>query len=418
MNDNNSSSTFDVLRHRAEEILSEGGRLTELSGVDMLSLIHELEVHQIELEMQNDELRRTRRELEESRKEYADLYELAPVGYVTINKKRIITRANLMASDMLQTPKNDLIGLGFSNFIHSEDHNAYFALVRKIVDGKGTERRGEFRLLRTGTVQFHAQVKVMPSRDGDGKFAGWRIAFLDVSDRKMYAMELERSNRELEDFAFVASHDLEEPLRKIQSFSNMAMKRIGQDIDETSKDYLCRVQSATARMQELLRALLKYSRISTQSKSFGECNLRKAVEEVAGELDLTIFRTKGTVEVFDLPTVLADTAQIRQLFQNLISNALKFHKDDAPPVVKVYTLPGDKDKCLIAVEDNGIGFEQESAEKIFAPFHRLHGRSSPYHGTGMGLAICRRIVERHGGSIVARSEPGKGSTFIISLPCK
>ena len=178
------------------------------------------------------------------------------------------------------------------------------------------------------------------------------------------------------------------------------------------------MQGAAVRLQELLRALLKYSRVSTQSKPFSRCNLRKAVEDVVSDLDLTIDRTRGKIEISDLPVIQADTAQIRQLFQNVITNALKFHKGDTPPMVKVYSLPGDKDTCSIAVEDNGIGFEEEFTGKIFAPFQRLHDRSSQYQGTGMGLAICRKIVERHGGSITARSAPGKGSTFIINLPCK
>jgi light-regulated signal transduction histidine kinase (bacteriophytochrome) len=258
----------------------------------------------------------------------------------------------------------------------------------------------------------------MPCRNGGDRFHGWGIAFLDVSERKKFELELERSNRELQDFAFVASHDLQEPLRKIRTFSNLVMKEAENVLDETSSDYLKRVQRATLRLQELLRALLKYSRVSTQPKPFSKCNLRQAVEEVVGELDLTILRSRGKVEIGDLPVVQADTAQIRQLFQNLLINALKFRKDGVPPLVKVYALPAGKDTCRIAVEDNGIGFDDEFATKIFIPFQRVHGRSSKYEGPGMGLAICRKIVERHGGSIIAQSEPGKGATFIISLPCK
>jgi signal transduction histidine kinase len=171
-------------------------------------------------------------------------------------------------------------------------------------------------------------------------------------------------------------------------------------------------------MQELLLALLQYSRVTTKPEPLKEFNLTAAVEDVTGDLSLLARRTGGKVEISELPVIQAYTAQIRQLFQNLISNALKFHKDNVPPVVKVYALPVDPGSCSIVVEDNGIGFEEEFAERIFAPFQRLHGRSSPFEGTGMGLAICRKIVERHGGSIIARSVPEKGSTFIVTLPRK
>ncbi len=174
---------------------------------------------------------------------------------------------------------------------------------------------------------------------------------------------------------------------------------------------------ATERMQSLLAGLLDYSRVATASEPFEEVDLSDLIGEVISDLEVRIVKTGGEVHFGDLPVISADPTQMRQLFQNLIGNALKFHKPGEKPMVQVRSVSHTDSGCQIIVEDNGIGFEEQYLEKIFAPFQRLHGRSE-YEGTGMGLAICRKIVERHGGSIRAQSEPGKGSTFMIRLPAK
>jgi PAS domain S-box-containing protein len=421
-----SHSKFSELRRRAEELLKErAGEASPFSEAEIMSLIHELEVHQIELDIQNEELRHAHRRLEKTREEYFDLYELAPIAYVTLDKEGIVVRANVMAAKMLGRSEQHLVNRGFSQFIHPGDHSAYFTMIREIADGKTGQSQAEIRLPKGKKSAFYARFVATPTLSAANKFAGWRIAFMDISEQKQaqdelrtHAEKLERTNSELQEFAFIASHDLQEPLRKVATFSDMVIKRTQGAIDETSLDYLKRVKGAVTRMQDLLRALLKYSRIATQASPPAECDLGQAVREAASDLDLLIQRTGAKIEISDLPPILADAAQIRQVFQNLIANALKFHKEGSPPIVKIYALPGGTGACSIAVEDNGIGFAEESAAKIFAPFQRLHGRSSPYHGTGMGLAICRKIVERHGGSITAKSTPGEGSTFIVNLPLK
>jgi len=227
---------------------------------------------------------------------------------------------------------------------------------------------------------------------------------------------LELVNAELQEFAFVASHDLQEPLRKIQTFCDMARKRCAPVLDSTGKDYLDRVVNSASRMRQLLHDLLEFSRVATRPEPFKRINLVKIVREAAGVFEETVKNTGALVDIESIPTIEADENQMLRLFQNLIGNALKFRSDGIPKV-KVHGKLVGRGLCEIFVEDNGIGFDRQYAELVFKPFQRLHGRSE-YEGTGMGLAICRKIVERHGGSIRAESEPGKGSTFIVRLPVK
>lgn len=246
----------------------------------------------------------------------------------------------------------------------------------------------------------------------------------DITDRKRaeedlkaYASDLERSNRELEDFAFITSHDLQEPLRKIQVFSERISTGYKDVLDDQCRDWLERIQKAAHRMRALIDDLLRYSRLTTRKESLGPVSLKEPIEEAVMDLRVLIEETGGRVEMGDLPTIEADAVQMRQLFQNLIGNALKFHGKDSPEI-KIHCSEQDAGACRIFVEDKGIGFDEKYLERIFTPFQRLHGPKSPYKGAGMGLAICRKIVERHGGAITARSSPGRGATFIITLPLK
>ena len=237
-----------------------------------------------------------------------------------------------------------------------------------------------------------------------------------TAELNSYMAKLEQSNQALQDFASIAAHDMKEPLRKVISFGNMLRQKCGDSLGQSGNDYLNRMLHATERMQSLLTGLLDYSRVATAAEPFKEVDLSDLIGEVLSDLEVRIVKTGGEVNVGTLPVISADPTQMRQLFQNLIGNALKFHKPGEKPIVQVRSVPNTDSGCQIIVEDNGIGFEEQYLERIFAPFQRLHGRRSQYEGTGMGLAICKKIVERHGGSITARSSPGAGSRFIITLP--
>lgn len=231
--------------------------------------------------------------------------------------------------------------------------------------------------------------------------------------------ELARSNEELQQFAFIASHDLQEPLRKIKAFGDRLKTTCNDALSEPGRDYLGRMQNAAERMQALIEDLLSLSRVTTRAQPFTPVNLRKITEEVLSDLEISISQTEAKIELGNLPIVNADPLQMRQLLQNLIGNALKFHRTQTVPVVRIYSeiISGENNTQLrrLVVEDNGIGFDEKYCDRIFQVFQRLHGRSE-YEGTGIGLAICRKIVERHQGSITAQSKIGQGAKFIVTLP--
>jgi PAS domain S-box-containing protein len=262
----------------------------------------------------------------------------------------------------------------------------------------------------------------------DGKAVGTVLVVKDITERKRVedamsqkAAELARSNAELEQFAFVASHDLQEPLRKIQAFGDRLKTKCQGAIAADAQDYLERMQSAAARMGTLIKDLLAFSRAIRSGEPFAPVDLAVVTKEVLGDLEVRIEKSGARVEVDKLPTIEADALQMRQLLLNLVGNALKFQPPGAQPVVKVHSrvfqaLTGEE-LCELTIQDNGIGFEEKYLEKIFAVFQRLHGRNE-YEGTGIGLAVCRRITDRHHGTITARSQPGLGATFVVTLPVR
>ncbi len=234
------------------------------------------------------------------------------------------------------------------------------------------------------------------------------------NDLKNYAEELERSNNDLKDFAHIASHDLQEPLRKISIFSDR-LKNARSLLSEQHLNDLSRMGSAARRMQALIEDLLQLSQITAKGQPFQIVNLQEIASEVIEDLEARIIETHGNVKQGVLPTVDADPFQMRQLLQNLIGNALKYHKAGLPPAVYLSSQPNESGDWEISVRDNGIGLDEKFAERIFRPLERLHGRSS-YEGTGIGLAICKKIVSRHRGKITVKSQLGDGSKFTVTLP--
>jgi PAS domain S-box-containing protein len=325
----------------------------------------------------------------------------------------------------------EIIGRQFFCFYTGEDiARGRPALGLEVAAVEGRYEDEGWRVRKDGS-RFWANVIITALRDGGGRLLGYSKVTRDVTQRReaeeklqAFAAQLERSNRELQEFASVASHDLQEPLRKIQAFGDRLQSKYTEALGDQGRDYLERMQAAAGRMRSLINDLLSFSRVATKAQPFGPVDLGQVAREVLSDLEGLIEQTGARVEVDGLPTVETDPTQMRQLLQNLIGNALKFHRSGERPVVQVHGRPvpapegdvaADPPLCQITVQDNGIGFDEKYLDRIFGVFQRLHGRDE-YEGTGMGLAICRKIVERHGGSITARSTPGRGATFLVTLP--
>lgn len=313
------------------------------------------------------------------------------------------------------------------DIIHPEDRPE---VEEKILESRrsGDFYEAEYRLKTKKGQYLWVQDNALPVKDTTGQPLFVQGLLIDINSRKNteaalqeYNVKLERSNRELQDFAYIASHDLQEPLRKIQAFGERIETKYGGELGDVGKDYLKRMQQSAARMQNLINDLLSYSRVTSKANPFVKIDLNKVLKDVLGDLGERFKATGGKAEVYDLPEIEADPIQMRQLLQNLVSNALKFHKPDTSPIIKIHCQMKDHHNgrknphIQLFVEDNGIGFDEKYLDRIFQPFQRLHGRLD-YEGSGIGLAICRKIVERHTGSITAKSTPGEGTTFIITLP--
>ena len=323
---------------------------------------------------------------------------------------------------LLYRPPEEIVGKTLHEVFPRDRADEFMDRIRLSLESRRTVGLEYSLTIEGREVWFHGTVS--PMQEDSVLFVA-----RDVTERKRaeedlrsYARKLAQSNGELQSFAYVASHDLQEPLRKVRTFGDRLRTKYSGVLDTRALDYLDRMEGATARMQDLIDDLLTLSRVTTKARPFAPVDLGEVVGEVLSDLEASVEQAAGRVEVGELPTIEADRMQMRQLLQNLLGNALKFHKDGEPPVVRVRgevvrgeAGHGGRALCQILVEDDGIGFEEEHAERIFAPFERLHGRGA-YEGTGMGLAICRKVVERHGGEIQARSTAGRGAAFVVTLP--
>jgi light-regulated signal transduction histidine kinase (bacteriophytochrome) len=257
-------------------------------------------------------------------------------------------------------------------------------------------------------------------RNEQGNVLGVFAAARDITERKRaedklrgVLAELERSNKDLEQFASIASHDLQEPLRMVASYTQLLAERYEGQLDEKAKKYIAYVVDGAIRLQRLVNDLLAYSRVGTRGNPIETTDAHALLGEAIRNLATTIEESKAIVTNEDLPMVRADAPQLGQVFQNLLANAIKFRGEDFP---RVHVSARDEGReWVFSVRDNGIGIDRQYAERIFVIFQRLHTRQE-YPGTGIGLAVCKRIVERHGGKIWFESEPGKGSTFFFTVP--
>ncbi|MBF0464806.1 MAG: PAS domain S-box protein [Nitrospirae bacterium] len=366
------------------------------------------------------EHKRVEETLKKSEEKYLNIINSTSEGFIEINKSMQVVRVNDSTCAMVKATFNEIRDKGILYFIDKEYREEYVELIRDLMGGSGVA--SDLTLRATDGALIHTRINATPVKDATGAVTGAFALISDITeiiDMKdsvtRYAAELQRSNQDLQDFANVASHDLQEPLRKIVAFGERLREVSADTLTTDALDYLNRMDSAAERMQQLIDDLLNFSRITTRAKPFTRTEISKIVEDIKTDLEVRLMKSKGKIEAASLCVVDADRFQLQQLLTNLIANGLKFHRDGVPPVVRVSSVSSADGLCRIRVEDNGVGFDMKYVDKIFKPFQRLHSKSQ-YEGTGMGLAICEKIVQRHGGTISVDSALGKGTVFTITLP--
>jgi PAS domain S-box-containing protein len=335
-----------------------------------------------------------------------------------------ITFANPAAAMMLGYEPEELVGRDAHSLLqHSREdgtpHPANQSLIRASFEDNDVYHVSDELFWRRDGASVPVEYTATPLRE-DGTVVGAVVVFKDITERKLAEKdlrntleELARSNRELEMFAYVVSHDLQEPLRMVQSYVQLLARHCADRLDEDAAEFIDFAIDGTERMQRMIADLLEYSRVGSRGGEFEQVDLNRVLDEALANLAVSISETGASIERDELPSLTVDRGQTVQLLQNLIGNAIKF-SGDAPPEVRVWAEPRNG-SWVIAIEDNGIGIPEQQRERIFAIFQRLHGQDA-YPGTGIGLAICKKIAERHGGTIRVESAPGEGSTFYVSLP--
>ncbi|RJR38409.1 MAG: PAS domain S-box protein [Desulfobacteraceae bacterium] len=371
--------------------------------------------------------------LRESEEKFRNLYDEAPVGYIELNSEGRVDRVNKKMSEMLGYSADEMVGEPMWAFV-VEEKEAEEAIRAKLAGHEDPSIALERNYKTKNGPPIPVIIKDRIVRNGEGGVTRVRVTVQDITERKRMeedlrrsrdelesrvrerTIELESKNRELREFTYAASHDLNEPLRKIQVFGDLLTKTSANRLGEQGREFVSRMTGAANRMQMLLEALLRYSRLETRGGDFKRLKLNDVVKGAAADLEIALRDAGAQLKIGSLPSVIGDPYQLRQVFQNLIGNAAKYHRSEVKPLIKIY---GEEYEGAyhILVEDNGIGFDEKYSDKIFQPFQRLHGKHE-YPGTGIGLSICRKVVESHGGTIKAKSTIGKGSTFIITLPVK
>ena len=391
------------LREKAEKIVEQKGVETGLSEPEMQALNHELEVHQIELELQNEELRRAQRELQDSRNRFADLFEFAPVGYFLLDKHFEIVDVNLQGSRMLGTGRPRLKGKPFTRYIVPEYQDEFYTCIRSVY--RETSARCEAELERENgsriDVEFEIQANLSEDSDAD-----YRLAVTDMTERK-------RIEKIKDEFIGMVSHELRTPLT---IFMGSVQVALDDKISEAERKELLQEAAASAEnLSHILENLIELSRYQSNRLTLSKekADIRTLIRDVIRSEKGQLQRRRILVDITNkLPEVEADKVRLQQILRNLLENAAKYSPENTDMRVSVRR---EDEHLLIGINDQGKGIPHEDQEKLFMPFERLHETQVTKGGLGLGLLVCRRLIEAHGGKIWVESEPGKGSTFWFTL---
>ncbi|MCX9010721.1 MAG: PAS domain S-box protein [Candidatus Methanoperedens sp.] len=368
------------------------------------------------------ERKRAEEQLRESEKRYRNLIELTTdIIYLSDREGRQVF-VNDAGYSLLEATPEEVIGYTWEKWIYPDDREKTYKKFREMIE-HGTDLFGfENRFVSKSGRIIYLLHNARLLRDEKGNISGTQGIARDISERKRteeererWVAELARSNAELEQFAYIASHDLQEPLRMVSGFIQLLAKRYRDRLDKNANEFIDFIVDGTTRMQRMIEDLLAYSRVGTRGKPFEPTDCEAVFNQAVTNLKVTIEQNNATVTHDPLPAVMADSTQMVQLFQNLISNGIKYRREE-PPRIHVFA-QRKENEWIFSVRDNGIGIAPEFFKHLFQIFQREHP-AKEYPGTGIGLAVCKRIVERHGGRIWAESEAGKGSTFYFTIPLR
>ncbi len=340
--------------------------------------------------------------------------ESSPAAMIMVDERGEIVMVNHATETLFGYDATELLGRSIETLLPARYREGHVAVRDGFIREPDARPMGDgldLTALRKDGTEFPVEIGINPIRFTESTFV--LASIMDLSERRKAKEELERSNAELQNFAYVASHDLQEPLRMVAGYTELLARRYGDELDDEARQFIQFAVEGSERMQELIQGLLAYSRVQLRGGDFEPLDVNEAVEWARANLETAIVESGATVRCEDLPVLKGDPTQLGQLFQNLIANAIKF-RDDRPPRVDIEAAR-ENGHWKFAVRDNGIGIEEEYQERIFEIFQRLHSREQ-YEGSGIGLAVCRRIVERHGGRIWLESETGEGTTFLFTIP--
>ncbi|MGE5679706.1 MAG: PAS domain S-box protein [Bacillota bacterium] len=360
-----------------------------------------------------EELKRAKEEAEKYEESYRQLAEAMPQIVWTADKDGNINYLNQRWNEYSGLVTDEALNWNWIDQVHPDDKKNIVTVWSDSISSKSPYEITSRIRRRDGQYRWFL-IRAIPQIDQNGNVVKWFGTSTDIHEQKLLEQQLEYSNKELEQFAYVASHDLQEPLRMVTSYTKLLAKKYKGKLDENADQYISFADEGATRMHTLIKDLLMFSRITTRAKPLEKVNCSQIIEKVLMDLELLIKENNAEIIFNDLPVVIADPTQIRQLFQNLIENAIKFHHQARKPEIIISAGKIDG-KWLFSIRDNGIGIESKYFERIFITFQRLHEREK-YSGNGIGLAACKKIVERHGGKIWVDSEPDKGTTFYFTLP--
>lgn len=395
-----------------------------------------------EIKRKNEQLQELSERIQERESQYVTLTNSLPLIIFSLSTDGHIVYANEWLAYFTGRTADELNASGWREIVHPADYEAFHLLIRPVLTTNAAAIKAQFRLKHfAGNEYFWHLASISPVKDEKGELLYWTGFVVDINAQKLVEKALEdnrelkeaqqalknnqtrlednilklnQSNLELQQFAFIASHDLQEPIRKISFYSDLFLTKYADNIDEKGNEYLKGIVSASSRMRRLIHDLLAFSQVEARTVKFKRIDLNEVLKEALQDLEMIINEKHPLIEAAELPVIEADGGLIRQLFANVIGNSLKYCKDDQQPVISI-TSRLDDPYLDIYISDNGIGFDEKYLPKVFTLFQRLHSNDK-YKGTGLGLAICRRIVEYHGGAITANSRESEGATFKITLP--